>query len=384
MKQQTICIVTGSRADYGLFYWLMKDIQADPTLNLQITVTGMHLSPKHGDTWQILEEDGFNIDAKVETQLSSDTVVGVAKTVGLGVIGFADVFQRLLPDLVMVLGDRYEMYAATQAAYFARIPIAHIAGGDLTEGAFDEAIRHSITKMSWLHFVTNSDSAQRVKQLGESPDRIFTVGSPGIDTLRRARLLDRSELEASLGISLKKRIFLVTFHPTTLDPQPPQAQATELCAALKAVMDDSTSIVCTKPNADTGGHIIEAELEAFCSHNEYCHLVDSLGQSRYLSLMSICDVVIGNSSSGLYEAPSFQKPVVNIGDRQKGRLSAPSVIHTVCHQDLIIQAIEQAITLDCSQVTNPYGDGNASQQLLAILKEYNLPKCTVQKQFYDL
>jgi UDP-hydrolysing UDP-N-acetyl-D-glucosamine 2-epimerase len=384
MSRLKICIVTGSRADYGLFYWLMQDIKSDPDLQLQVTVTGMHLAPEYGETWRIIEQDGFSIDAKVETQLASDTAVGVAKTVGLGLIGFADTFQQLLPDLVILLGDRYEMYAAAQAAYFARIPIAHIAGGDVTEGAFDEAIRHSITKMSALHFVTNSDSARRVEQLGESPDRIFNVGSPGIDTLLRAQRLSLHELESSLGVAFNRRIFLVTFHPTTLDTQTPQAQVEELCTALKLWLDGTTSIVCTKPNADAGGRVIASRLEAFANEAENFHLFESLGQLRYLSLMALCDVVIGNSSSGLYEAPSFQKPVVNIGDRQKGRLAANSVIQVDCKAEAISEAINQALTIDCSMTVNPYGDGTASNRILDTIKNTDLSTTITQKHFYDL
>lgn len=384
-RKSKVCIVTGSRADYGLFHWLMRDIQADLSLSLQVAVTGMHLAPEYGETWKVIEADGFSIDAKVETQLASDTAIGVSKSIGLGIIGFADAYQRLSPDLVVVLGDRYEMYAAAQAAYFAKIPIAHIAGGDVTEGAFDEAIRHSITKMAWLHFVTNSDSARRVQQLGEAKARIFNVGSPGIDTLLRADLLSREQLEVNLGIELKERIFLATFHPTTLeDVQTPNEQIRVFCEALAHWLDGSTSIICTKPNADSGGRVITQHLEDFTKRTQDFHLFESLGQQRYLSLMKLCDLVVGNSSSGLYEAPSFHKPVVNIGDRQKGRLAAESIINAACESNAITQAITKALTLDCSEIMNPYGDGKASEQMLQVIKSFQPSQYKIQKKFHDL
>lgn len=380
-----ICVVTGSRADYGLLYWLMRDIQADPECCLQVVVTGMHLSPEFGLTWRVLEQDGFPIEARVESVLSSDTSTGVAKSIGLGVIGFADVFARLHPDVVLLLGDRYEIFAAAQAAYVARIPIAHIAGGDVTSGAFDEALRHSITKMAQLHFVTNSEAARRVRQLGESEASIFEVGSPGIDYIRRMKLLDRVQLELSLGIHLEERIFLVTFHPMTLSVQPAEEQLEEVLAGLKVFLEEGgTSVILTRPNADSGGRAILQRLDEFARESKSVAVFTSLGQVRYLSLMAQADVVVGNSSSGLYEAPSFGKPTVNVGDRQQGRLAATSVIHCAAAAAAIVGAIRRALVMDCGGVENPYGDGHASERILAELKRMPRDASLLIKQFQDI
>lgn len=379
-----ICLVTGSRADYGLLYWLMQDIRADVDCRLQLAVTGMHLSPEFGQTWRVIEQDGFDIDARVETLISSDTPVGVAKSVGLGVIGFADAFQSLRPDVVVLLGDRYEIFAAAQAAYLARIPIAHIAGGDVTEGAFDEAIRHSITKMAQMHFVTNPDAAQRVRQLGEAPERVFEVGSPGIDGIRRIRLLNRLELENALDVQFKRRNFLVTFHPVTLASQPAEVQLEALLQALETFLDGDTRIVFTRPNADTGGRAIIRRLDEFAATHMDASVFTSLGQQRYLSLAILADVVVGNSSSGLYEVPSLKRPTVNVGDRQKGRLAAASVLHCPAETVAIVESIRKALTLDCTQVVNPYGDGDASRRILAELKHMPHADQLLMKHFHDL
>lgn len=380
-----ICVITGSRADYGLLYWLMRDIQADRECELRVVVTGMHLSPEFGLTWRVVEQDGFPIDAKVESVLSSDTPAGVAKSVGLGLIGFADVFARLRQDVVVVLGDRYEIFAAAQAAYFARIPIAHIAGGDVTAGAFDEALRHGITKMAQLHFVTNREAAQRVRQLGESPEYIFDVGSPGIDYIRRMTLLDRADLETALGIRLHRRIFLVTFHPMTLSAQPAEEQLNELLAALDVfLVEGDTSVVVTRPNADSGGRAILQRLDEFAASSDAVAVFTSLGQVRYLSLMAQANVVVGNSSSGLYEAPSLGIPTVNVGDRQQGRLAAASVVHCPVVSAEIVTAVRQALAMNCRGVENPYGDGHASERILEELKRMPRDASLLIKRFKDL
>lgn len=379
-----ICVVTGSRADYGLLYWLMHDIRADVDCRLQLAVTGMHLSPEFGQTWRVIEEDGFDIDARVETLISSDTPVGVAKSVGLGVIGFADAYQRLRPDVVLLLGDRYEIFAAAQAAYLARIPIAHIAGGDVTEGAFDEAIRHGITKMAQMHFVTNPEAARRVRQLGEAPERVFEVGSPGIDAIRRIRLLNRIELENTLDVQFKRCNFLVTFHPVTLASQPAEVQLEALLQAVETFLDGDTHIVFTRPNADTGGRAIIRRLDEFAATHVDTSVFTSLGQQRYLSLVALVDVVVGNSSSGLYEVPSLKRPTVNVGDRQKGRLAAASVLHCPAETAAIVESIRQALTLDCTQVANPYGDGDASRRILVELKRMPPADQLLMKHFHDL
>jgi len=383
MSPRKICIVTGSRAEYGLLYWLMKEIQADPGLELQLIVTGMHLSPEFGSTYKEIEQDGFSIDAKVEMLLSSDTPVGIAKSIGLGTIGIADALARLEPEILVLLGDRYEILAAAQAALVARIPVAHIAGGDSTEGAFDEAIRHSITKMSHLHFVTNEDAARRVRQLGENPAHVFNVGSPGLDGIKRMKLLTRQELERDLDFSFKKRNLLVSFHPVTLEAQSAEAQFRALLSALDG-LGENVGIVFTKPNADTDGRTIVRQMDSYVAAHANAKAYVSLGQLRYLSVMSHVDAVVGNSSSGLYEAPSFGIPTVNIGDRQKGRLLAASVIDCPPTADEIGSALARALASDCSGTINPYGDGNSSARIKDGLKQIAAPSALLKKHFFDL
>ena len=383
MSKRNICVVTGSRADYGLLYWLMKDIQADRECQLQIIATGMHLSPEFGLTYRVIEEDGFTIAARIEMLLSSDSPAGTAKSVGLGVIGFADAFARLGPDWVVLLGDRYETFAAAQAALLARIPIAHIAGGDTTEGSYDEALRHSITKMASMHFVTNEKAERRVRQLGENPRHVFNTGSPGIDYIRRLKLLDRKALARKLGFAFRKRNLLVTFHPATLEAQLPETQFNELLAALESLPGDHTGLVFTKPNADTGGRILIGMIDDFVATHANARAYTSLGQKLYLSLMSQVDAVVGNSSSGIYEAPSFGRPTVNIGDRQKGRLQADSVINCAPARSEITAALRKALHRDCSGTRNPYGDGDTSLRILRELKRITDPRALVKKRFHD-
>ncbi|OIJ22374.1 UDP-N-acetyl-D-glucosamine 2-epimerase, UDP-hydrolysing [Anaerobacillus alkalidiazotrophicus] len=383
MNKSRVCVVTGTRADYGLLYWLMKGIQTDKELELQIIVTGMHLSPEFGLTYKMIEEDGFIIDEKVEMLLSSDTAVGIAKSIGLGVIGFADTFERLKPDILVVLGDRYEILAAAQAAMVAKIPIAHIAGGDTTEGAFDEAIRHSLTKMSHLHFVTNEASLKRVRQLGENPKCIFNVGSPGIDFINKMKIMSKESLEDSLKIKLQKKNILVTFHPSTLDRLTPKEQIGEVLDAIDLI-DENIGIIFTKPNADNGGHTIIEKIELFAKRKSNVNVFSSLGQIRYLSMLKYVDVVVGNSSSGLYEVPSFKKPTVNIGDRQKGRLQASSVIGCAVNKIAIVKAINKAFAMDCSNTVNPYGNGKSSEKMISVLKELKDYTDLLQKHFFEV
>lgn len=352
-------------------------------MELQLIVTGMHLSPEFGLTYKAIEEDGFIIDEKVEMLLSSDTSVGIAKSIGLGVIGFADTLERLKPEILVLIGDRYEILAAAQAAMVARIPLAHIGGGDTTEGAFDEAIRHSITKMSQLHFVTNEDAARRVRQMGENPAYIFNVGSTLLDKIRSLKLLDRQELERTLDLELKKINLLVTFHPVTLEPQSAEMQFNELLTALDDLGPD-IGIIFTKPNADTDGRVILQQIDSYVASRPNARAYISLGQLRYLSVMSLVDVVVGNSSSGLYEAPSIGKPTVNIGDRQKGRLSATSVINCGVTADEIKMAIKQALAMNCTGTTSVYGDGNSSVRIKDRLKQLDKPAALLKKPFYDL
>jgi UDP-N-acetylglucosamine 2-epimerase (non-hydrolysing)/GDP/UDP-N,N'-diacetylbacillosamine 2-epimerase (hydrolysing) len=378
-----ICVVSGSRSDYGLLVWPMRAIAQTPGLSLQIAVTGMHLSPEFGMTVDGFAEDGFTVDARVETLLSSDSPVGIAKSVGLGIIGFTDALTRLAPDLVLLLGDRFEMFAAAQAALFLRIPMAHLFGGDTTEGAFDEAIRHSITKMAHLHFVSNADAARRVRQLGEAPDRIFTVGSTGIDAILRMELLDRAAAGLSIDFPLRPRNLLITFHPVTLNSRSSVDQFNELLAAL-ASLDTDIGLIFTMPNADTEGRALIGRVRDFVDGHPNACAVTSLGQRRYLSLMRHADAVVGNSSSGLYEAPSFGVPTVDIGDRQKGRLRAASVISAPVERHAIAAAISAALARGRVAVENPYGDGQSSRriaELLAAIPDY---RALIQKPFHDL
>lgn len=380
-KKRKICVVTGSRADYGLLYWLMRDIQDGSTFELELVVTGMHLSPEFGLTVGVIEEDGFPITARVESLLSSDTAVGVAKAVGLGTIGFADVYQRLKPDVVMLLGDRFEIFAAAQAALFAKLPIAHIGGGDITEGAFDEAIRHSISKMAHLHFVTNEDAARRLARMGENPAHIFNVGSPGLDHLHRTDFLNRNALENDLGFQFQKLNFLITFHPVTLGNAPSENQLDVLLQALDGCGSD-VGLIFTLPNADTDGRVLIERIKDFVSTRSNARAYPSLGQNRYLGTMAIVDIVIGNSSSGLYEAPSMGTPTVNIGMRQQGRLKAESVFDCIPEKHSIEDAIAKALSFGRKKVVNPYQKGDCAKLILGELDKFDDFPLLVVKQFF--
>lgn len=379
-----ICVITGSRAEYGLLYWLMKDILADPELQLQLIVTGMHLSPEFGLTYQIIEEDGFFIDSKIEMLLSSDTPVGITKSIGLGVISFADTLERFKPDIMVVLGDRYEILAATQAALVARIPVAHIHGGETTEGAIDESIRHAITKMSQLHFVAAEPYRKRVIQMGEHPATVFNVGAPGLDNIRRIPLLDRNQLEDSIGFRLGIMNFLVTYHPATLGAISPLHAMQELLKALDKFPE--SQIIFTKPNSDTDGRIIGQMIDEYTQCNKgRTHVFTSMGQIRYLSALQYVDAVIGNSSSGIIEAPAFHVPTVNIGVRQSGRLKADSIIDCLETSESIVTAINRALSPEfrekCQKCVSLYGCGDAVFQILKHLKQNELG---TTKIFYDL
>jgi GDP/UDP-N,N'-diacetylbacillosamine 2-epimerase (hydrolysing) len=380
-----ICVITGTRAEYGLLRWVMQGIKDDAELTLQIIATGMHLSPEFGLTYREIEKDGFRIDRKVEMLTSSDTSVGIAKSMGLGIIGFADALDDLKPDLIVVLGDRFEIFAAVSAALIARIPVAHLHGGETTEGAFDEAIRHSITKMSQLHFVAAEDYRRRVIQLGEQPDNVFLVGGLGIDAIKRITLLDREALEVSLDFKFGSRNLLITYHPVTLEGQSSMQQMAELLAALDDLAD--TNLIFTLPNADTGGRELAAMVEAFVATHANARVYVSLGQLRYLSCMKYVDGVIGNSSSGLAEAPSMGVGSINIGDRQKGRLSSSSVID--CAPTLgsiraaLIKLYDPAFRLTLPNTVSPYGHGGASKKIIEVLGTYPLENL-LKKAFYDI
>lgn len=383
ISAKKIAVVTGSRAEYGLLYWVLKDLKDTPGIDLQIIVTGMHLSPEFGMTVNEIVNDGFKIARRVEMLVSSDRQTGIAKSIGLGIIGMSDALDCLQPDVVLVLGDRFEILAAVQACLVHEIPVAHIAGGDVTKGAFDESIRHSITKMSHLHFVTNELAAKRVKQLGEDPLSVHVVGSPGLDHLRRSKLMDRRDLEDALNNKLGERNLLITFHPVTLESNDHgESQFQELLTALEEI-DKDIILWFTRPNADTGNKAINDKLEAWVSANsERARIYTSLGQIRYLSLMAHVNAVVGNSSSGLYEAPSFKIPTVNIGDRQSGRLSASSVIHSEADHSSIRRAIELALDYDCSAVINPYGDGKSASRIIKILCEMLDNNKVLKKDFH--
>lgn len=383
MKRR-ICVVTGSRAEYGLLFWLMKEIQASPALELQVVATGMHLSPEFGLTFRNIEEDGFRIDEKVEILLSSDTPAGIAKSIGLGTIGFADAFARLKPDIVVLLGDRFEIFAAAQAALVARIPLAHLHGGETTEGAIDEAFRHAITKMAHLHFTATEEYRQRVIQLGEDPARVFNFGAAAIDGIRNRKLLSRPELEQTLGFSFGERNLLVTFHPVTLEADTAGQQFGELLAVLGDF--PNTRLVFTMPNADTGGRVVRKMIEGYVTaHPGRAAAFDSLGQLRYFSVMCLVDAVVGNSSSGLIEAPSFHIGTVNIGDRQKGRIKAVSVIDCEPNRESIRNAFRRLYSPEFQeslrQVVNPYGDGPVSNRIMRVLAEYPL-ELILKKRFF--
>ena len=384
--RRKVCIITGTRSEYGLLYWLIKEIQEDPDLELQLIVTGMHLSPEFGLTYRQIEEDGFKIDKKIEMLLSSDTPVGISKSMGLGMIGFAEAYADLKPDIVVLLGDRFEVFSAAAAATIARIPIAHLHGGENTEGAFDEAIRHSVTKMSHLHFTATEEYKKRVIQLGENPARVFNVGGLGIDNIKKLKLLNREEFENSINFKLGPKNLLVTFHPVTLEHATSEKQFQNLLDALDEVED--TKFIFTKPNADTEGRIIIKMIDDYVSLNNYKSVaVTSLGQLRYLSAIQFMDGVVGNSSSGLTEAPTFKIGTINIGERQRGRIKADSVIDCEPSKESILIAIRKLYSKEfqdkLKNVKSPYGEGGATEKIKKVLKENNIADI-LKKEFYDI
>lgn len=387
MLERRICVVTGSRADYGLLYWPMKGVLAEhPALRLQIIATGSHFSPEHGMTWQAIEADGFKIDCRIDAVPSGDDGAAIAAAMGDGVKNIAAAFGKLQPDIVLLLGDRYEIFAAAAAALVMRIPVAHIAGGDVSSGAYDDAIRHAISKMAQCHFVTNDDAARRLVQLGEDPVSIHLTGSPGIDAIRHTRLMAAVELEQHLGTALRQRNALITFHPVTWGAQSSEAQLRELLAALDRLDSDGDGwgLFFTGVNADNEYRALNRMIEEFILVHPNAVRFDSLGTQRYLSLMALSNLVIGNSSSGLYEAPSMGVSSINIGDRQQGRLKASSVIDCDANADLIGAAIERALTRPRQAVESPYGDGHASEKIVAVLKKMPIGAASSGKRFHDL
>ncbi len=384
MKRK-ICVVTGTRAEYGLLYWLMKELETDNELELQIIATGMHLSPEFGLTYKEIERE-FKINKKIEMLLSSDTAIGISKSMGLAQISFAESYEELKPDIVVVLGDRYEIFSATSAAMIARIPIAHLHGGETTEGAFDESIRHSITKMAHLHFTATEKYKNRVIQLGEHPNRVFNVGGMGIENIKRLELLTKDEFEKSIDFKLNKKNILVTFHPVTLENSTAKEQFQELLDAIDELED--TNIIFTKANSDTDGRIINQMIDEYVAKNAYKSVgFTSLGQLRYLSALQFVDAMVGNSSSGLAEAPSFKIGTINIGDRQKGRIKANSVIDCLPNKESIKKAFEvlslKSFKESLKITVNPYGEGCASKKIIEEIKKVDFADI-LKKSFYDL
>ena len=373
-----VCIVTGTRAEYGLLKPLAEKIQKDKDLQLQLIATGMHLSPEFGYTYKQIIEDGFHIDEKVEILLSSDTSVGISKSTGLALISFSEVFARIKPDIVVILGDRYEMLAVAIAAMLSNIPIAHLHGGETTEGASDEAIRHSISKMSYLHFTSTEMYRKRIIQLGENPERVFNVGAMSVEIIKKINLLTKTELEKEL----------LTFHPTTLENDASEQQIKELLKAIEKF--DDINVIFTKANSDKDGRIINSLIDEFVkSHPERCLSFDSMGQLRYLTAMKYCSFVIGNSSSGIIEAPILGVPTINIGDRQKGRIQTKSIINCQCIEHEIIEAIKRVVSKEFKDhnknIDNPYGNGHSSDTIVRVIKNFLLnDKIDLKKKFHNI
>lgn len=378
-----ICVVTGSRAEYGLLSGLMRAIKEDSGLELQVIATNMHLSPEFGLTYRNIEEDGFFINKKVEMLLSSDTANATAKSVGLGFIGFADAYEDLKPDMIVVLGDRYEIISAVSTALFYKIPVAHLHGGEITEGAYDDCIRHSITKMSHLHFTSTEEYRQRVIQLGEDPNRVFNVGAPGIENIKKVPLMCKEELEASLdGFIFGDKALLVTYHPVTLGDSAAEEQIKNLLAALDEYPE--YKVIFTLPNSDTDGRVIIKLINEYVAqHSDRAVAHPSLGLRRYLSALQFVKAVVGNSSSGIIEVPSFGIPTLNIGDRQRGRLAAESVVNCGTSKEDILAGLEKIVNVEPKDIHNPYEGKNTTADILQVLKTYPL-EGLIQKSFYNL
>lgn len=385
MRKRKVCIVTGSRAEYGLLYWLIKEVEADKNLKLQLIATGMHLSSEFGLTYKEIEKD-FKIDKKIDMHLSSDTSIGISKSMSIAQTSFAKAYIELKPDIVVVLGDRYEIFSAVSSAMISRIPIAHLHGGEATEGSIDEAIRHCITKMSHLHFTATEEYSKRVMQLGEDSKRVFNVGGAGIENIKRLKLLTKVKFEKSINFKLKKKNVLVTFHPVTLEIKTSKKHFQELLNSIDELED--TNIIFTKANSDADGKIINQMIDKYISKNSDKSIgVASLGQLNYLSALQYVDFVIGNSSSGLLEVPSFRIGTINIGDRQNGRIKADSVVDCLPNKKSIKKAIKIVYSKKFQKflkdVKNPYGDECASKKIIKVLKSVKLENI-LKKTFFDI
>ncbi len=381
-----ICVFTGSRAEYGLLFPLIQALERHPEYTLQLLVSGMHLSREFGLTYKQIEEDGFRIDEKVEVLLSADSDTAIAKSTGIALMGYADALSRLNPDWLLLLGDRFETFAAATAAHLKKIPVIHLHGGEITEGATDDALRHAISKMSYLHFTSTESHRRRVIQLGEDPSRVFNVGAIGIDNIKQLNLLDRGKLESSLKFDLGENCLLVTFHPVTLENHTETAQLQSLLDALDNFPE--LNIVFTLPNADAGGRALIEMIHSYVSENQSRAIAfNSLGQLRYLSLMRLVKAVVGNSSSGIIEAPAFGVPTLNIGDRQKGRERAASVLDVSPDSKAIEEGLKQVLSpafQDFSRtINNPYGDGDSTRKIMLTLDQFRQP-LNLKKPFFDL
>jgi UDP-N-acetylglucosamine 2-epimerase (non-hydrolysing)/GDP/UDP-N,N'-diacetylbacillosamine 2-epimerase (hydrolysing) len=386
MNRRKICVVTGTRAEYGLLSRLIKLIQNDNDLELQVIATNMHLSPLYGYTYKEIEADGINIDRKIDILKFDNTNLGIAQSTGLGVSEFAKAFKDLQPDLILILGDRYEMLAVVTAALFMKVPVAHLHGGEITEGAIDDSLRHSITKLSHLHFTSTEEYKNRVVQMGESPLSVFNVGAIGIDNIKHTTLLSRDEFEKSIGFKLDDLTFLVTYHPATLDCISSEVAMKNLLAALDNF--PAAKIIFTKPNSDADSEIISEYIDNYVENNpKRCISFISLGYLRYLSSLKYVDVVIGNSSSGILEVPSFKIPTVNIGNRQKGRIAASSVLNCGTSTEEIVGSIKKALLIRENEPTlgtlNPYEKEDTADLILQRLKKVDLQNLLVKK-FYDI
>ena len=382
-----VCVVTGTRAEYGLLKPIIEKVHQSEELTLQLVVTGMHLSPEFGLTYKEIEKDGYPICTKIEMLLSSDTTVGITKSMGVALMGFADCFEQQRPDILIVLGDRYEIFMAVSAAMIARIPIAHIHGGELTEGLIDEAIRHSITKMSQLHFTTTEEYRNRVIQLGEQPSRVYNVGALGVENIKNIKLLEKAELERQLGFTFSDKTILVTYHPVTLENATSKEQFENVLNVLEKHKE--LKIIFTKSNSDTDGRIINQMIDEFAKVNpERCVVFTSMGQLRYLSALQFCTAVMGNSSSGIIEVPSFGIPTINIGERQRGRVCAETVINCGNGTEEIEEALQQALSVEFRNAIhyckNPYEGENTSEKIIEIIKHSLNQGIEVKKKFYDM
>ena len=385
MTKRKICIVTGSRAEYGLLYWLIKEVNVDQNLELQLIATGMHLSVEFGLTYKEIEKD-FKINKKIDMHLSSDTTVGISRSMGIAQKSFSEAYNQLKPDIIVVLGDRYEIFSAASAAMVSRIPIAHIHGGEATEGSIDEAIRHCITKMSHLHFTAAEEYSKRVIQLGEHPSKVFKVGGMGIENIKRLKLLSKENLEKKIDFKLNIKNILISFHPVTLEKDTSKKQFLEILEAIDDLKD--TNIILTKTNSDMDGKIINSMIDKYVAKNKDKSIsITSMGQLNFLSALQHIDFIIGNSSSGLLEAPSFKIGTINIGDRQKGRIKAKSVIDCSPNKKSIKDAIKKVYSTEfqnlLKNVKNPYGDGCPSQTIVKILNSVSLDDL-LKKSFFNI